>query len=142
MSCDHPTVAQHIADTDLIFFGKVLTVKALERSMSDGLLEWRNTDGNRADSLATIKVERAYKGVETDTVDIAFLRDGGAIAGWGFSRSRHVLVFAKKFPAADKQSTIGYLNYCNMIPYYARDELRAEYWETLVQMQQNAKNAK
>jgi hypothetical protein len=131
MSCDRLTAAEHIANTELIFFGRVKTVRSRELAESQGVTDWYEGFAE-PDTIATFDVLRRYKGTDSKTVDIQFYGDDGKVAGWGFQRGRYALVFARKVTSADTTKTIGHLTYCDMIPYYAADRLLPDYWEILV----------
>ncbi len=134
MSCNHPTAAEHIARTDLVFFGRVNTIRNRDFAESQGVTDWYDDPIAAPDKIATFDVLRQYKGTESSTVDIEFYSDGGNVSGWGFRRGTFALIFARKVAVADKNKTIGYLNYCDMILYYSNTKLLPDYWEILVPM--------
>ncbi len=114
-SCWRPTPAEHIKQTDIIFFGFAM----------------KGAKGPRDEKQRVVKfkVIRAYKGVRGNSVSIAYINDHGALNGWGFRYRQATLVFA----SIDKNEVIR-VGYCTMIPYHARQNLHSKYWDILAKM--------
>lgn len=120
MSCSRPTPAQHIDNSDIIFYGEVVRRQRLPKKNAQGEVEF--------------KVLRAYKGVQQDTVRIQYYNDAGDSHGWGFRTDQPTLIFAKIKPEAEGDRNVGHLNYCDMIKYHARTKLHPEYWDILARL--------
>ena len=119
-SCWSPSPAEHARQADMIFYGEALT----------------GADGPKDDKKRVVqfKVLRAYKGVSGDTVSITYTNDHGALLGWGFANNQPTMIFADRLSAATEHTNSGFVGYCSMIPYHARPNLHAIYWDVLVPM--------
>ncbi len=115
MTCARPSPAEHIEATQIVFFGFPVSGADGPKDMEKRTL--------------TFKVLRAYKGVESDTLNITYQNDHGASMGWGFRNSTATLVFARTWKESGKE--LNGLTYCDMITYHGRPNLHAEYWDIL-----------
>lgn len=120
-SCERTTPAQHIDNSDAVFFGGINDRR------------WRGHIRDDEVKLVEFRVIRAYKGVEGDTVRVRFLNDHGKNRGWGFTRNRPTLVFAYKVKD-DAEGPLYEVHYCNMISYHGRPARRPFYWDILAGM--------
>lgn len=115
-SCYSGSPQEHVDDTDVIFYGKVI----------DG-------GGPPDDQMQVVEFEvlRAYKGTTENTVSVRYFNDHGALRGWGFEFGQAVMVFADIDDSASGEGNIPQLHYCSMVPYHLRTDLHANYWDIL-----------
>jgi len=108
-SCWHPEPEEYVKEENLIFFGKVISVKNLETytKKDQGVVV-----ASFYTDQATFKVIRSYKGEKQDYITVKYSRDDGVGCGWGFKEGPEVMVFA----GGDQRK--GYkTGMCSMIPY-------------------------
>lgn len=120
-SCWQPTPAEHVDYAGMIFYGRVTV----------------GYDGSQDDQQRVVEFEvlRAYKGVQEDVVRIRYFNDHGGLTGWGFQGGESTLVFADLLQGAGDGGELGKAHFCSMVPYHARPELHAEYWDKLTALE-------
>lgn len=116
-SCYSGNPQEHVDDTDVIFYGKVI----------DG-----GGPPNNQMQIVKFDVLTAYKGTTENTVIVQYFNDHGALQGWGFQSGQDVMIFADIDRSAKDDGTKLSLHYCSMVPYHLRTELHADYWDILV----------
>lgn len=122
--CWQPEPQEHIARSDMVFFGEVL---------GGAQRRWR---GGR--QVAVLKVLRNYKGADLPLLRVLYRVDRGARSarrGWRFVPGDKLLVFAM---ALDGRKSGGRADAsagrCSMLPYYGRKGLHPRYWDLLSKM--------
>jgi len=127
--CWQPDPREHIARSDMVFFGEVQT------------LPQKRLAGGR--KIAILKVLRNYKGANVPLLRLLYRddwRSGSARRGWRFLAGDKLLVFANVLPAggmhvaADARAGL-----CSMLPYYARKGLHPQYWDLLSRMKRGVR---
>lgn len=115
-SCYSGSPQEHVDDTDVIFYGKVI----------DG-------GGPPDDQMQVVEFEvlRAYKGTTENTVSVRYFNDHGTLRGWGFEFGQAVMVFADLDSSSSSENAMAEVHYCSMVPYHLRTELHADYWDIL-----------
>lgn len=120
-SCAPLDAAEHVGQSEVIFFGEMLGEQ--------------DSAPDNTDRVAEFKVLRAYKGVAGNTVRITYYNDHGALRGWGFATGNPTLVFASLASGAEKdagaEKPVAVVHYCSMIPYHAQPSLHPDYWDIL-----------
>lgn len=125
-SCAPLDAAEHVSQSDVIFYGEMLGEQDSAPDNTDRVVEF--------------KVLRAYKGVTGKTVRITYYNDHGALRGWGFAPGNPTLVFASLASESEvgkdagTEKPVAVVHYCSMIPYHARAFLHPDYWEILVDL--------
>ena len=122
--CWRPPPAEHIARTDIIFHGEVISI--------------RRTSRHPRERIATLKVLRNYKGADVPLIRIRYRDDwqsGVLRKGWHFEPGGIALIFAKG-NSADRgdNGADARLSYCTMLPYHGRKRLQPVYWDKLSTM--------
>lgn len=126
-SCERVTPKEHIEMSDVIFFGQYQKTR-------------KNARRDDETKTVTFRVIKAYKGVESVTIEIA---PYGLVNERDFQYRRPTLVFAYYSDHPSVDNTIARIHMCSMLPYQYGEKNHPEYWELLVSMSEevSAKSA-
>lgn len=117
-ACWQPLPVEHIERTDVVFFGEI------ERT--------RETLREDVSKTVTFRVFKAYKGVQSETIEIAPHPFGDTRLDIPYYQP--MLVFARLVDDAEHGKIVATATNCSMRPYTDRQELHPQYWELLVTM--------
>jgi uncharacterized protein YjbI with pentapeptide repeats len=112
-SCWHPEPDEYLSASNLIFRGKVISVKPSPPLSPLGPGSGSTTlRGPQSGMTARFEVDVSYKGQILPEVEVAYTSSDGANCGWGFVVGDEVTVFA----AGNSKQGYG-TSMCLMIPY-------------------------
>ncbi|MEP3278591.1 MAG: hypothetical protein ABJN26_18665 [Stappiaceae bacterium] len=92
----------------------------------------RKTLKEDVSKTVTFRVIRGYKGVKSDTIEIAPHPFGDN--KWDIPYNQPMMVFARFVDDATPGKTIATTTACSLRPYETRPELHPKYWELVVAM--------
>ncbi|MEP3278590.1 MAG: hypothetical protein ABJN26_18670 [Stappiaceae bacterium] len=123
-SCWRPSPAEHIEQSDVIFYGEVLQTR-------------KQFKQDKHIKIATFKVIQAYKGVRSKKIDVGLYVIGSGEANIPFHKP--MMIFAHFVDDKILGRKIVATGTCSLVPYEIRKKHHPEYWELLIAMSKENK---